>query len=229
MKKYGENFSSPEAFCPYLPEQLSTYENFFALELSGEETDFILQAGWRKFGPHFFRPQCKSCQRCIPLRVPSEQFEMNKEQRRIWRKGALVKSHFHPLQYDPKLFELYQKHARAKFNSVPVDDEKDFLETFLIPATPALGHSLFLDGQLIASGFLDLGDKSLSSVYFFYDPDFARYSLGTLAILRELQYARDQKISYYYLGYYIAENQHMNYKARFSPHQLYDWYTKSWK
>lgn len=81
----------------------------------------------------------------------------------------------------------------------------------------------------MASGFLDIGSSSMSSVYFFYDPDYHRYSLGTLAILREIEQAKKLGLTHYYLGYYIAENKHMNYKARFSPHELYDWYNKVWE
>ena len=229
MKKFGELFLSESTNCPYLEEQRARFENFFALELSPEETDFILNSGWRKFGPHFFRPQCEKCQACTPLRVLTDSFVATKEQRRVLKKGRELKSTFGPLEYEPRYFELYRQHSIEKFKSIPITSEQDFFESFFIPSTPSLLHRIEYDGELVAAGLLDKGELSLSSVYFFYDPSFSKYSLGTLSALREIEYARTSALPHYYLGYYIKENKHMSYKARFSPYQLYDWYNQTWK
>lgn len=54
---------------------------------------------------------------------------------------------------------------------------------------PAHGYGSFhqqywLDGRLIAVGVLDILPKCVSSVYFFYDPDFSHLTLGTYGSLR---------------------------------------------
>jgi arginine-tRNA-protein transferase len=36
----------------------------------------------------------------------------------------------------------------------------------------------FLDGQLIALGAIDILHNSISSVYFFYEPSYSKYSIG---------------------------------------------------
>jgi arginyl-tRNA---protein transferase len=52
-------------------------------------------------------------------------------------------------------------------------------------------------------------ENSLSSVYFFYDPDYKKYSLGVYGVIQELNYMKEmQKKGFdnfktYYLGYYI--------------------------
>lgn len=54
---------------------------------------------------------------------------------------------------------------------------------------PTTGYGSFhqqywIDDRLIGVGVIDILPKSLSSVYFFYDPEFEFLSLGTYASLR---------------------------------------------
>ncbi len=228
MKKFGEIFLSDEDNCSYLSDRKSRFENFLALDLSYDEIDLVLSRGWRKFGPHFFRPKCPSCQACRPLRVLTKEFTPSKSQRRVLKKSAAVKSKFIEINYRPAYFELYQKHSQAQFENIPISSEREFVESFLIPSAPALIHELVVGDQLVALGFCDVGTNSLSSVYFCYDPEYSDLSLGTLGALYEIEWAKSQGLQHYYLGYYIKENRHMSYKARFSPHEIYDWYNESW-
>ena len=229
MRQLTPSFLGDLAPCSYLPEQESRFENFLALDVSASEIDALLAVGWRKFGPHFFRPRCPQCSACLPLRVLTREFSPNKEQRRIQRKSQSINSHFGELSYRPEFFTLYQKHSQLKFGSIPIQSEAEFLEAFFLASAPALLHTLTFNDQLIGLGFLDQGEEALSSVYFCYDPDWRGPALGTLSVVREIEYANRHQLPYYYLGYFIAQNAHMNYKARFSPFELFDWYTRSWK
>lgn len=44
----------------------------------------------------------------------------------------------------------------------------------------------YLDDELIAVGVVDLLPESVSSVYFFYDPAYKKYSLGVYGVLSEI-------------------------------------------
>jgi arginine-tRNA-protein transferase len=57
-------------------------------------------------------------------------------------------------------------------------------------------------------------------VYFFYDPQYARRSLGVANVLRQVDLARARGIPYVYLGFRILACQSMRYKADFRPHEL---------
>ena len=59
----------------------------------------------------------------------------------------------------------------------------------------------------------------LSSVYMYFDPDWARQSLGSFSVLWETLHAQQQGWRYYYLGYYVADSPTMSYKARFRPNE----------
>ncbi len=76
----------------------------------------------------------------------------------------------------------------------------------------------YLFDKLIAVGVVDVLPQVLSSVYFFYDPDYKKYSLGVFGSLQEIEYikknnAKYPHFRYYYMGYYIQSSQKMVYKG----------------
>jgi hypothetical protein len=38
--------------------------------IDGERAEWLQQIGFRRSGQHFYRPACRGCQRCVPVRVP---------------------------------------------------------------------------------------------------------------------------------------------------------------
>lgn len=219
--------------CPYLEGEKEQHEFFFASELEVDELDYLLQHGWRKFGQFIFRPNCPNCNKCIPLRIDVANFTPTKNQRKFLRKYRDVQIKFSPLIFRKRHFEIYHKHGHERFqNSIDasiIDNEQLFKETFYRFTGTQLLSEIFLDGRLIAFGILEQSDNALSSVYFSYDPVYEKMSLGHLGALSEILYAKSIGLHYYYLGYWIEENQFMKYKSRYSPHQLYDWKDRTWK
>ena len=66
----------------------------------------------------------------------------------------------------------------------------------------------------------DVCPESLSSVYFYFDPAEARRGLGTFGAVYEIEFARARGIGHYYLGYWVAGCQAMDYKANFRPCEI---------
>ena len=64
---------------------------------------------------------------------------------------------------------------------------------------------------------VDLLDEGLSAIYTVFDPAYEHRSLGTFAILWQVEEAKRQGLPHLYLGYWIAECRKMNYKTRFRP------------
>lgn len=221
--------------CPYLKEEMEQHEFFFSSELNDTELDFLLERGWRKFGQFIFRPLCPNCQKCIPIRVDLKKFKLTKNQskflKRNHNKGLQVK--FSPLLYRQKHFEIYRLHGQNRFvdsiDATIIDNELLFKETFYRFTGTQLLSEVFFDNKLIAFGILEQSQNALSSVYFCYDPQFEKMSLGHLGALAEIMHAKNMGLDYYYLGYWIEENEFMKYKSRYTPYQLYDWGSKSWE
>ncbi len=230
MKLLSPPRLSPEEKCPYIEDELARHEFFLATGLDAKEFDTCLSQGFRKFGIYFFRPNCKKCQRCQPLRVRCRDFEPSKSHKRILKKNKDIEVQFNPLIYREEIYQLFIKHSRIRFNQ---DEERpgsreDFIQTHFTPSTPGLLSEFYLDKELIAVGFLDLSTNATSSVYFIYDPDYDKRSLGIFGALKEIEYTVHSNKEYYYLGYYIEENRSMNYKNQFKPYEIYDWNKEVW-
>ncbi len=213
--------------CSYLPEQIRCDEYFLATDITAKELDKLLSEGWRKFGCYFFRPSCRSCQACTPLRIPVNDFRPRRNQKRALSKGRLLDVTFGPLDFSPRVFEIYQSHSRVRFGREDCDLE-DFLFCFYAPSCPGLQVSISLAGELVGVGWLDRGEISLSSVYFCFDPEHSKLNLGTYSILAGLDYAQKQGLQWNYLGYFVDGDNPTAYKDNFRPREHFDWKTGEW-
>jgi arginine-tRNA-protein transferase len=213
--------------CHYLPDRQWRFEYFYASGLSGEELGQLLEKGWRKFGLYFFRPVCPDCRACIPIRVLVDEFSPSRSQRRILRRNAGCEVRFGPLRYNDRIYEIYADHSENRFGREDAHPE-EFMASFFTRSCPSLQSEYHVDNTLAGVGFIDRSTDALSSVYFIYDTEYEYLGLGTFSVIREIGYARDLGLKYYYLGYYIPECIKMAYKGRFRPFELYDWGKGRW-
>ena len=78
------------------------------------------------------------------------------------------------------------------------------------------------DGQLLAVAVTDVVADALSAVYTFYAPEEAARSLGTYAILRQVQRAKDEGREHLYLGFWLDGHPKMAYKRGYRPLEFLD-------
>ncbi|XP_014102046.1 arginyl-tRNA--protein transferase 1 isoform X1 [Bactrocera oleae] len=134
-------------------------------------------------------------------------------------------------------YALYQKYQTIVHNDPPtlISDYLEFLQESPIKHTktrdgPIVGYGSFhqqywLDDKLIAVAVIDILPYCVSSVYFFYDPDYSFLSLGTYGSLREIDLVQQladkvPALKYYYMGFYIHSCPKMRYKGRLTPSYL---------
>ncbi|KAI0984526.1 hypothetical protein GJ496_010516 [Pomphorhynchus laevis] len=95
-------------------------------------------------------------------------------------------------------------------------------------------HELYrYNGRIIAVSVYDVLPEGLSSVYFFYDPEFSNLSLGTVSALRDILQIKQTRRSnrnfkFYHLGLFCYHNKKLAYKMAFKPCQLLCPYCHKW-
>lgn len=212
-----KTFSVP---CSYIEGNTFSGEHYIVQDIDTDEMDFLLRNGYRHFGYYFFRPMCTDCHACIPLRIPVDCFRLSASERRLIRKNRRFTVALTPPSASRQAFRVY-KHHKRRFNERGEDSYEQFVESFFYPLPCSYQLSIYDGQRLICVSHIDITDTSLSAVYCYYTPDYHAFSLGSFAILKEIELARTLGLSYVFLGYYIAENRHMNYKRRFYPNQLF--------
>lgn len=99
-------------------------------------------------------------------------------------------------------------------------------ETYLQFLTSSWSDTAFiefrLDSKVVAVAITDFVNDAASAFYTFFDPSLEQRGLGTLAILKQIELAQQQNLSWLYLGYWIGDSPKMRYKSRFSALQQFD-------
>ncbi len=213
--------------CGDRPEQRASHEVRVMLDVTGIEMDALLVRGWRRFGPIYFRPVCAGCSECVSLRVVTERFQPNKSQRRALRACQRLRREIGFPRVDDEHLALYaQWHASRErvrgWEPNPQSRERYALEfAFAHPCgREAAFYDDQADGRLVGVGLFDETPAALSAAFFYYDPSYARLSLGTANILHLIADARASGRAHVYLGYRVEGCASLRYKAAFHPHEL---------
>jgi arginyl-tRNA--protein-N-Asp/Glu arginylyltransferase len=219
--------------CAYLAGERASLEVRVMLDVTELEVDALLERGWRRFGPIYFRPACASCSECVSLRVLAGQFAPSKSQRRAARACGRLRRVVGAPRIDDARLALYARwHAGREqirgWESNEQSRERYSLE-FAFPH-PCAREAAFYDddargadgtlGRLVGLGLFDATPRALSAAFFFHDPDYARLSLGTANVLSLIEDARAEGRPYVYLGYRVDGCASLRYKAAFRPHEL---------
>ncbi len=214
--------------CPYLPGRSSRLK-FFNGQGVGKIYRLLMDAGFRRHGLHVYRPDCEGCRECRVLRVPIETFRPSRSQRRVLKRGSGVfRIEWGTPGFAPEKIAMYERYLAFQHRQGLADPEHAdpdrysdfFVQSFLGADTREL--RLFAGDRLAGIGIVDILFDALSSVYFFFEPEFYEFSPGTFSILAEIESGRAWGLKYYYPGYYIRDCPAMNYKKNFGPNQIKD-------
>jgi arginine-tRNA-protein transferase len=212
--------------CSYLPDTIATLEHRLMVDVGPEELDRLLERGWRRFGPDYFRPACPSCSKCVPTRLPVASFAPTRSQRRARRKAEGLRILVGPPQVDDErlsLYRLWHEDREAAHDWAPSAlDVEEYAIQFAFPHPCAREVAFFDDeagGKLVGVGLCDEAPRAWSLVYFFFDPACAARSLGIANVVLGVEIAASRDIPYVYLGYSVAECASLRYKSAFGPRE----------
>ena len=223
-------YQTPMHPCGYLPNRYSI--NIFAdpnKEISTQTYSWLIDYGFRRNGSHLYRPQCPECSACVPTRVCVEEFKPRRTQKRCLKLNHDLEIVAVQNDFKQEHFDLYTKYLQSRHTDGPMSQStrKDYEEFILGTWSETTLLEFRLDKKLISVAVLDTLPQGLSAVYTFFDTEYEKRSLGTLAILQLIQRTKELKLPYLYLGYWIEESQKMSYKVNFKPVEGY--LNKTWQ
>lgn len=208
--------------CPYIEGEISCMPLRRQYQpLSPKDFDASLANGDRRVGQMLYHTACPFCTACEPIRIPVNDFRRSKSQRRIWNRAiAITVEEGTPLCTYEKL-KMYNRHKRERSlaKNETVMREDGYNGWFVRSCTKTKEFRYFYEDVLIGISVLDFGEQDISSVYFFFDPDYNHLSLGTYSVLYEIEWMKKHGMRYYYLGLYVESCTHLSYKSRYYPHQ----------
>jgi arginine-tRNA-protein transferase len=227
MKRDKDNtFLFREEFvCPYFTDnRLAKIEYMLPSEQDIRDFHRFLARGFRRLDTVFYRNICAECSSCIPIRLSVGAFVPSRSQKKAEgeNKDLRVVVMTSPVITREKI-RLYDKYVSTKHGK-PCDaagqDTGKILQMLHCGFERTIEMDYYLGERLIGVGIVDEAKDSLSSNYFYYDPDLLNRRPGIFSIMQEIELARKMKKRYYYLGFYIAETDKMSYKKYFRPNQI---------
>jgi leucyl-tRNA---protein transferase len=223
-QKTPEIYLSMPHPCSYLPGRTAT--TMFVdprYPVDNDRFGRFMQLGWRRSGDLVYRPHCRDCSACVPVRIPVAHFRPSRSQRRVWRRNQDVSITPRPAVFDPVHFALYQRYQTTRHPGGGMDDPdpRKYVEFLTGRHTETLFNEMRLGSRLLGVAVSDHLLDGLSAVYTFFDPGERTRALGVLAVLWQIERARELGLPYVYLGYWIAESPKMAYKAKYRPLETY--------
>ncbi|HEA16103.1 MULTISPECIES: arginyltransferase [Pseudoalteromonas] len=208
--------------CSYLPNRQE--QLLVILDPSCYSTDkfeSLLGLGFRRSGNQIYRPHCPICSACSSVRVLAQDFMPSKSQKRKLNKAKTQFEVKYSTQERPEYYPLYSKYITMRHQDGSMyPPEKEQFQSFLLCSWLKITFiELWHQDTLVAVAVTDCMNSAISAIYTFFDPDFEHYSLGSVMILEQLKFAKEQNKQYVYLGYQIDECDKMKYKTQFLPAQ----------
>lgn len=214
-----------EVPCPYLPDRM---ERKIITELAGAQAgdmfELLSRAGFRRSHSIAYRPACATCQACVPVRIDIDGFAPSRSLRRVLARNADLVPEIRPAHPTQEQYQLFSRYLEARHNDGEMVGMGPQDYASMVADSPIDTRVVeFRDRQknLIAACLTDWSGDGVSAVYSFFTPDRPRASLGTYVVLRLLDLARQARLPYLYLGYWVEGSQKMDYKRRFRPLERY--------
>lgn len=212
-----------KAKCSYL-ENLESNTHYKLIDKCSQENSLeLIQRGYRRFGKMFFRPICDGCDECKSIKIDVKKFAFSKSQKRVIRKAKDFMVYIQQptlTQEHLDLFENYHLYMKEKKGCKYSKTSAQNYYASFVEGHQDFGYEiLYFDNEkLIGVDLVDILEDGISSIYFYYDPTYEKYSLGKLSLLNQILIARDKHLSWIYLGYYVKDNASLSYKAQYQPY-----------
>jgi arginyl-tRNA--protein-N-Asp/Glu arginylyltransferase len=220
LDKLAPYFHESATPCPYGLPGPAVYRVAAFPRIPEQIMETLLAAGYRRNGNNVYTMRCPKCGGCRPIRLAVRHFIPNRSQRRTLRKNQDVTIELGPLEPNAEKIALLDKFFKHRFPGRQNSAIDYYAGFFLNSSDFSIEIRYLRDDRLLGLGIADVGSSWLNAVYYFFDPDESRRSLGTFNIMQLINLCREHDLEHLYLGYTIPEIQSMRYKTAFLPHQI---------
>lgn len=216
--------------CSYLPKR-SAQTAFVhpSFPLTVEIYSRLIEQGYRRSGNEVYTPHCPHCRQCVPVRLPVHAFAANRRQKRCMKKNQQTTTTVKPAAFEQRHYDLYLRYQRQRHadSSMANSSPEEYISFLTSDWCETQFVEFHIAGSLAAVAIVDRLDNALSAVYTFFDPELGAYSLGTFAVLWQIEQAQTLGLDYLYLGYWIKDCRKMRYKDQYRP--LYGFIGQQWR
>lgn len=221
------DFSMTDYDCSYIPGKQVRMNYKYVANASKTFATAVVARGWRRFGKYFVHPICYNCNECKSVRIAVKDYKYSKSQKKSLNRNSDTKIIVQEPTLTQAHLNLYNKYHEYK----SINDgwkhrnisQREYHENFVDGAHDFGKEVLYIiDGELVGVDLIDVLDDGISSIYCYYDPDYARLSLGTYSLLYQIQLAQILELPWVYLGYWVNGCNAFAYKAKFQPQEILD-------
>ncbi|CCE22527.1 arginyltransferase [Methylotuvimicrobium alcaliphilum] len=216
-------FLSEKHSCSYLDDRIACSAFVHpSFELNNAFYSRLIERGFRRSGDYVYAPRCPQCQACTPARLPVAQFKPKRNQQRCLKKNQNTQTVIKPARFEQAHYDLYLRYqdSRHSDGSMAKSSPEEYLNFLGSRWCNTFFVEFLIDEQLIAVATIDRLDNALSAVYTFFDPDFSHLSPGMYAVLWQIEWAKQLKLDWLYLGFWIKDCRKMAYKIEYQPIEL---------
>jgi len=211
--------------CSYFDEKLSDIRYKYIYSCTIDKYQPMLERGWRRFGRMHFVPECRSCTKCVSMRIDVNNYKFSKSEKRVISKNQDTKLYIRPPSVTMEHLSLYDKYHKFMndkkdwtYSAIDVDD---YVRSYVESSENFAKEFLYMrDDKLIGVALVDILPQAISAIYCYYDHDYSEFSIGKFSILAQIKIAKELNIPYIYLGYWIKDHFSMGYKEKYSPFEI---------
>ncbi|MDD5461695.1 MAG: arginyltransferase [Methylococcales bacterium] len=182
----------------------------------------LITQGFRRSGNDVYAPHCPNCSACIPARIAVNTFKPNRSQKRCINKNINTRAVVKPAVFEQAHYDMYLRYQTIRHSdgSMAHSSPNDYINFLSSSWCDTKFVEFSINNELAGVAVIDQFENALSAVYTFFEPKFANASLGSYAILWQIEQAKLQKLEFLYLGFWIKACKKMSYKSLYQPLQL---------
>jgi arginine-tRNA-protein transferase len=184
-------------------------------QIKGAVFDMYLSAGWYRYGNKIFTidffTENEKLYEVYWLRYNVRKLKLSDSHQKILNKNKRFNYKIIPFQNSLELEALHSLYLE-KIDFVTISSIEELMEDINGSVYNSMLIEIRDENKLIGAGVFDFGNNSIAGIKNIFHPDYKKYSLGKYLMLLKYQYCLQQKIKWYYPGYFAPGHKKFDYK-----------------